>query len=92
MQVRLTGSARTQLLDEVASLARRDRRGAAALVDSIEDVALELASGRTEGHEVDLGKAAFLSGDRHRLYYQVRGDILWIVALWRGPAALDSGW
>lgn len=82
MEVKFTGVARAQLLEEVALSRNRDRSQAADLVKRTAETLEELARGEQEGRELrlsdDLGEAV----EGHRFFYRVRGKTLWLLAMW----------
>lgn len=79
MEIRLTASARSQLLALVAAERDRDRPRAALLVDRIESTLRRLAeepSAETESSTFETGSA-----EGHRILYRQRGSSLWVIAL-----------
>jgi hypothetical protein len=84
MDVRFTSSARVQLLEAVVRARDRDRGGAVELVDRVEDRLRAVAGGAEGGAPVDGVASAGHDGeaDELRLFYRIRGEALWILAVW----------
>jgi hypothetical protein len=89
MDIRFTGAARAQLLEEVEAMARHDPEAAGRLVDGVESVLVGIASGDEPGQELALSEAVAgtAAGLEHRLYYRVYRDTLWVLAIWSAGEA-----
>ena len=87
--VRITASARDELLQLVASVRERDRAAAHALVG---EIAERLEACRSEsGAAAELGstRVAASAVDGHRIYVRERGDTLWVLAVWPERLPID---
>jgi hypothetical protein len=83
--MRVTPSARTQLLEVVAGLARSDRERAARLILDIEDRMADLGGGLEEVPELGSTRHAAATTRDHRLYLRERTDGWWLIAVWPEP-------
>ena len=82
MQVMFTSSARSQLLELVATLRSADRNRAARFVDALEARVEALADGTDCGRAViRLTNGTQDGADAVRLCYWIRADVLWVLAL-----------
>ena len=82
MQVMFTSSARSQLLELVATLRSVDRNRAARFVDAMESRVEALADGTDSGRAIiRLTNGAPDGADAIRLCYWIRADVLWVLAL-----------
>jgi len=82
MRIRVTASARTELLETVARLRERHRDEAARFVLAVEDRLQAVADGTEAAPEMEpVWRAADHVGG-HRLYLRERGDVLWLLAVW----------
>jgi plasmid stabilization system protein ParE len=81
VDVLFTPSARTQLLDLVAALRDTDRDRAKRLVDAVEVRLEALADGAESGRTIGLAGVQQRGGDSIRLFYWIRANSLWVLAL-----------
>ncbi len=86
MRIRVTVSARAELLETVVRLRRQHRGRAARFVSAVEDRLSELATGHEQAPEMGSAWRAARAGQGHRLYLRTRGDTLWLLAVWPDPA------
>jgi hypothetical protein len=83
MEIRVTPSARRDLLAEVARLRDTDLGSAVDLVEGVEARLRAVAEGREEPHRLTSPPPP--SDDvALRMYTRVRGDTLWLLAVWTG--------
>ena len=82
MRIRVTSSARSELLETVVRLRGRDREEAARFVLELEDRLLEVADGFEDAPELGPVWHAAGAAEGHRLYVRERGDVLWLMAVW----------
>ena len=78
----MTPSARTELLEAVARLQRRDPEEAARFVLEVEDRLAELAGGLDEVPELQSSKHSAMASSGHRLYLRERTNGMWLIAVW----------
>ena len=93
MTIRVTPSARAELLETVVRLRRRDRGSAARFVAEVEDRLRALAAGDEEAPELASPWRAAGATEGHRLYVRERKDALWLIAVWpedQGSVVLTS--
>jgi hypothetical protein len=90
MEVMFTPSARIQLLEHVAYLRGADRDRAARFVDALERRLEALADGSDDGRAVSLLDHGSDPTDAVRLGWWIRADVLWILALYPGPAPIPA--
>ncbi len=91
MRIRVTPSARAELLETVVRLRDRDRRAAARFVDLVATSILEAADGDAEAPELESPWRSARATDDHRLYLRDRTDGLWLIAVWPDPAVRGDG-
>jgi hypothetical protein len=84
---RVTPSARAELLEVVARLARSDRGRAARLVAEVEVRLGALERGTEDAPELVSSWRSAGAGEGHRLYVRERTDGLWLIAVWPEPEA-----
>jgi hypothetical protein len=82
VRIRVTPSARRELLETVVQLRGRDREEAARFVLELEDRLMAVADGIDDAPE--LGSVWHTAGaaEGHRVYVRERGDVLWLLAVW----------
>ena len=80
--MRVTPSARTDLLEAVARLHRRDPERGALFVLEIENRLAELTSGLESAPELESPKHSATASHGHRLYLRERTDGMWLIAVW----------
>jgi len=80
--MRVTPSARTELLEAVARLQRRNPEEAARFVLEVEDRLAELAGGLAEVPELQSSKHSAMASSGHRLYLRERTNGMWLIAVW----------
>ena len=91
MGIRVTPSARAELLETVVRLRDRDRTAAARFVDRVSKAIRTAAEGNEETPELDSPWRSAQATDDHRLYLRDRTDGLWLIAIWPEPSARDDG-
>lgn len=82
MRVRVTPSARRELLELVARVRNRDRGQAVRLVAELADRLDAIADGDEIASELGSVVHTAAAADGHRLYVRERGDALWVLAVW----------
>lgn len=90
MRIRVTPSARAELLETVVRLRVRDRAAAARFVDRVADGILAAAQGDDDAPEIASPWRCAQATDDHRLYLRDRTDGLWLIAVWPDPASRDD--
>jgi hypothetical protein len=80
--VRVTPSARAELLETVVRLRQHDRDEAARFVAGVEDRLTALAAGDEDAAELGSPWSAARASGGHRLYVRERTDGLWLIAVW----------
>jgi len=80
--IRVTPSARDELLETVVRLRQRNREEAALFVERVEDRLMALAAGDETAAELDSPWHAADATEGHRLYVRERTDGLWLIAVW----------
>lgn len=91
MRIRVTPSARTELLETVVRLRERNREAAARFVDRVSRAVRATAEGHNETAELDSPWRSAQATDHHRLYLRDRTDGLWLIAVWPDPAVRGEG-
>ncbi len=87
MRIRVTPSARAELLETVVRLRDLDRSAAARFVDRVSKAIRAAADGEAETPELDSPWRSAQATDDHRLYLRDRTDALWLIAIWPEPSA-----
>lgn len=82
MRVRVTPSARAELLEAVARIQRRDREEAARFVLEVEERMVELEHGLDEVPELASSIHSATASHGHRLYLSERTNGMWLIAVW----------
>ena len=82
MRIRVTPSARTELLEAVARLRRRDFEEASRFLLELEDRLADLAGGCDEVPEIQSAKHSATASNGHRLYLRERTNGMWLIAVW----------
>ena len=90
MRIRVTPSARAELLETVVRLRELDRKAAARFIDRVEDRIFAVAGGEDQAPELDSPWRSAQATDDHRLYLRDRTDGLWLIAVWPDPASRDD--
>lgn len=80
--MRVTPSARVELLEAVARLQRRDPEEAARFVLEVEDRLMESGGMMDEVPELLSPKHSATASSGHRLYLRERTDGVWLIAVW----------
>jgi len=80
--MKVTPSARTELLEAVARLQRRDPDEAVRFVDEVEDRLVDLAGGLEDVPELRSSKHSATASSGHRLFVRERTDGAWLIAVW----------
>ncbi len=80
--MRVTPSAKVELLEAVVRLKRRDPEEAVRFVIEIEDRLIELSGGVDEVPELGSPKHSATAGWGHRFYLRERTDGVWLIAVW----------
>jgi len=88
--VKVTPSARTELLEAVARLRRRDPEEAVRFVDEIEDRLVGLAADLDDVPELRSSKHSAAATSGHRLFVRERRDGMWLIAVWPEPSIRDG--
>ena len=89
--MRVTPSARTELLEAVARLQRRDPEEAARFVLEVEDRLTKLDGGLDEVPELRSPKHSATASSGHRLYVRERTNGRWLIAVWPEAALRRDG-
>ena len=82
MRIRVTPSARAELLEAVARLRRRDSDEASRFLLELEDRLVNLAGGCDEVPELQSAKHSATASHGHRLYLRERTNGMWLIAVW----------
>lgn len=80
--MRVTPSARVELLEAVARLRRRDPEEAARFVLEVEDRLMDVVVDMDEVPELRSPKHSATASSGHRLYLRERTDGVWLIAVW----------
>ncbi len=80
--MKVTPSARKELLEVVARLQRRDAEEAARFVLEIEDRLEEIGEGLEEVPELESAKHSATASHGHRFYLRERTNGMWLIAVW----------
>jgi hypothetical protein len=80
--MRVTPSARADLLEAVARLQRHDPELAASFVLEVEDRLADLTAGLEIAPELESAKHSATATQGHRLYLRERTDGMWLIAVW----------
>ena len=80
--MKVTPSARNELLEAVAQLHRRDPEEAARFLLQLEDLIADLAGGYEEVPELRSPKHSATASSGHRLYLRERTNGMWLIAVW----------
>jgi hypothetical protein len=80
--VRVTPSARTDLLEAVARLRRRDPELAARFVLEVESRLADLTGALETVPELESTKHSATAAQGHRLYLRERTSGMWLIAVW----------
>jgi len=86
--MRVTPSARRDLLDVVVRLKQRDRDSAVRFVAAVEDRLADPAGGLLDVPELGSPAHAATAAEGHRLYLRERSDGWWLIAVWPDPGTL----
>lgn len=91
MKIRVTPSARAELLEAVARLQRRDPEEAARFVLEVEDRLVRLDDGLEEVPELGSPAHSATASHGHRLYLRERTNGMWLIAVWPDPLIRSVG-
>ena len=80
--MRVTPSARTELLEAVALMQRRDPEEAARFVLELEDRLSEISGGLDEVPELGSSRHSATATEGHRIYLRERTNGMWLIAVW----------
>jgi hypothetical protein len=80
--MRVTPSARVELLEAVARLQRQDPEQAAQFVLDVEDRLTAILEGSEDAPEMPSPWRSAGASHGHRLYLRERTDGLWLIAVW----------
>lgn len=80
--MRVTPSARVELLEAVARLRRRDPEEAARFVLEVEDRLMDVVGGMDEVPELRSPKHSATASSGHRLFLRERTNGVWLIAVW----------
>ena len=80
--MRVTPSARAELLEAVARLKRRDFEEASRFLLELEDRLADLVGGYDEVPELQSAKHSATASHGHRLYLRERTNGMWLIAVW----------
>lgn len=87
--MRVTPSARVDLLEAVARLQRRDPELAARFVLEVEDRLADLTEGLETAPELESAKHSATASHGHRLYLRERTTGMWLIAVWPEASIRD---
>ena len=88
--MRVTPSARLDLLEAVARLRRRDPELAASFLLEVEDRLVDLTAGLETAPELDSAKHSATAAEGHRLYLRERTSGMWLIAVWPDRSVRDD--
>lgn len=80
--MKVTPSARDELLEVVAQLQRQDPRLASDFVCELEDRLADVEGGGEEPPELESPWRSAQAAEGHRFYLRERTDGLWLIAVW----------
>ena len=83
--MRVTPSARADLLQAVARLMKRDPELAAVFVLELEDRLADLTEGLDVAPELGSPQHSATASHGHRIYLRERTDGMWLIAVWPEP-------
>ena len=83
--MRITPSARTDLLEAVARLHKSDPERAAAFVLELEDRLVDLTRGLEVAPELESARHSATASEGHRIFLRERTDGMWLIAVWPEP-------
>jgi hypothetical protein len=87
--MRVTPSARVDLIEAVARLRRRDPELAARFVLEVEDRLADLTEGLETAPELESAKHSATATQGHRLYLRERTSGMWLIAVWPDGSVRD---
>jgi hypothetical protein len=90
VRIRVTPSARAELLATVVRLRDRNRAAAVRFVDRVEDSLRSIAEGDREAPELASPWRSSRATADHRLYLRERTGGLWLIAIWPEPSLRDE--
>lgn len=88
--MRVTPSARLDLLEAVARLRRKDPELATRFVLEVEDRLVGLSGGLETAPELESAKHSATAAEGHRLYLRERSSGMWLVAVWPDRSVRDD--
>lgn len=88
--MRVTPSARLDLLEAVARLRRKDPELATRFVLEVEDRLVGLSGGLETAPELGSAKHSATAAEGHRLYLRERSSGMWLVAVWPDRSVRDD--
>jgi hypothetical protein len=86
VRIRVTPSARAELLATVVGLRDRDRAAAARFVEDVAARIQAIADGDLQAPELSSPWRSSRATDDHRLYLRERTSGLWLIAVWPEPS------
>jgi len=89
--MRVTPSARIELLEAVARLQRRDPEGAARFVLEVEDRLTEATEDLEDVPELGSPKYSATATEGHRFFLRERTNGMWLIAVWPEASTRGSG-
>lgn len=84
MRISFTMTARDSFLDALVGLMAQSHGAAESFRDRVESALTALADGTATEQEVPRERSMDYLGKAYRFYYRVRGETLWILAVWDG--------
>jgi predicted translin family RNA/ssDNA-binding protein len=88
--VRVTPSARKDLLEAVARLRRGDPERAERFVLEVEDRLTDLTESLETAPELESAKHSATAAEGHRLYLRERASGMWLIAVWPDRSVRDG--
>ena len=88
--MRVTPSARKDLLEAVARLRRSDPERATRFVLEVEDRLTDLTEGLETAPELESAKHSATATEGHRLYLRERVSGMWLIAVWPDRGVRDD--
>lgn len=88
--MRVTPSARKDLLEAVARLRRGDPERAERFVLEVEDRLTDLTESLETAPELESAKHSATAAEGHRLYLRERTSGMWLIAVWPDRSVRDD--
>jgi plasmid stabilization system protein ParE len=84
MRISFTMTARDSFLEVLVRMMAQSQEAAQTFRDRVESVLTTLAEGTGSEQEVPRERSLDYLGKAYRFYYRIRGETLWVLAVWDG--------